>query len=101
MLDPVRKARGLAELLRYGQRAGLSTAGAFDGCPEPWATALRGDWSAAAAQFEDAGNHYERALELADSGDVGITTTALEILDRLGAVAAATGCSTTVPRRFG
>jgi ATP/maltotriose-dependent transcriptional regulator MalT len=90
MLDPERKARALAELLRYAQRAGLSTAGAFEGCPDPWATALRGDWSAAAAQFEAAGNDYERALELADSGDVGITTTALEILDRLGAVAAAT-----------
>ena len=90
LLEPQRNSRPLAELLRYAQRAGLSDAVGFQGCPEPWASALRGDWFAAATQFQAAGNDYERALELADSGDVGVTTTALEMLDRLGAEAAAT-----------
>jgi DNA-binding NarL/FixJ family response regulator len=90
MLLPEGNARQLAELLRYAQRAGLSTAGAFDGCHDPWKTALGGDWLAAAALFQAAGRQYEQALELADSGDVAVTTSALEILDRLGATAAAT-----------
>lgn len=77
------------ELVRYGQRAGLLPRGPVDELPEPWATAVRGDWFAAALGFHSRGDEYERAIELACSGDVGVTTTALEILDRLGADAAA------------
>jgi DNA-binding CsgD family transcriptional regulator/tetratricopeptide (TPR) repeat protein len=88
-LRPDRDGRILGELLRYAQRAGLAEGGAFDGCPEPWASALNGDRLAAAAYFHRAGDEYERALELAESGDIETTTAALGILDRLGADAAA------------
>ena len=40
------------ELLRYLARAGVP-AEPFDGCPEPWAAGLRGDWRAAAAGLGD------------------------------------------------
>jgi ATP/maltotriose-dependent transcriptional regulator MalT len=89
-----RHRRLRAELLRYAKRAGLSDTGVkgaapFEGCPEPWATGLRGDWFAAATQFQRVGDDYERALELAESGDIGVTTSALELLDALGADGAA------------
>jgi DNA-binding CsgD family transcriptional regulator/tetratricopeptide (TPR) repeat protein len=77
-----------AELLRYAARAGLP-AEPFDGCPEPWAAGLRGDWRTAADAWERLGDPYERALELAESGEVEPTLTALRILDDLGACAAA------------
>jgi len=85
VLPANRHQRLRAELLRYGQRAGLLEQADFDGCPEPWATALRGDWFAAAVGFQARGDEYDRALELAMSGDVGVTVMALEILDKLGA----------------
>lgn len=47
------------ELLRYAARAGLP-AEPFDGCPEPWATGLRGDWRIAADAWERLGDPYER-----------------------------------------
>lgn len=78
-----------AELLRYLARAGLGCK-AFDGCPEPYATGLRGDWRAAAAAWEIAGDRYEQALELADSGEAAPMLEALRLLDELGASAAAT-----------
>lgn len=78
-----------AELLRYLARAGLGGE-PFDGCPEPWAAGLRGDWRAAAAAWERAGDPYEQALELAESGLVDPTLHALQILDGLGATPAAT-----------
>ena len=77
-----------AELLRYLARAGLP-AEPFDGCPEPWAAGLRGDWRAAAAGWEAAGDPYERALELVESGEPEPTVEGLRILDGLGAAAAA------------
>jgi DNA-binding CsgD family transcriptional regulator len=77
-----------AELLRYLARCGLE-AEPFEGCPEPWASGLRGDWEAAAAGWEAAGDPYEHALELAESGEREPTLEALRILDGLGATAAA------------
>ena len=76
-----------AELLRYAARAGLP-AEAFRGCPEPWKSGLDGDWRAAAEGWAEIGDPYERALELADSGEVEPTIEALHILEDLGAAAA-------------
>jgi DNA-binding CsgD family transcriptional regulator len=94
-----------AELLRYLARCGIE-AEPFDGCPEPWAAGLRGDWQAAAAGWEAAGDPYELALELAESGEPGPTLEAVRILDGLGATAAAAivrdrlrAMGTPVPRR--
>ena len=61
----------------------------FDGCPEEFAAGLRGDWRAAAAAWEQIGAPYERALELAESDQVGPMTEALETFDRLRALPAA------------
>ncbi len=77
-----------AELLRNLRRLG-HPAGPFLGCPEPYAAGLRGDWRAAATAWERAGNPYERALELAESGEVEPTVEALAILTGLGAEPAA------------
>ena len=76
-----------AELLRYAARAGLAVA-PFPGCPEPWAAGLRGDWRAAARGWEQIGDPYEQALELAESGEPSATLEALRTLDDLGADAA-------------
>ena len=76
------------ELLRYLRRAGHAAA-PFDGCPPEYAAGLRGDWRAAAAAWERIGDPYERALELAESGEVQPTLEALRVLDALGAKPAA------------
>jgi DNA-binding CsgD family transcriptional regulator/tetratricopeptide (TPR) repeat protein len=72
------------ELLVYLRRLGYP-AGPFPGCPEPYASALRGDWRAAAQAWLSEGDPYERAVELAESGQVEPTVEALTILDGLGA----------------
>jgi DNA-binding CsgD family transcriptional regulator/tetratricopeptide (TPR) repeat protein len=72
------------ELLVYLRRLGYP-ARAFPGCPEPYASALRGDWQAAAAAWLSEGNPYEQAVALAESGQVEPTLQALTILDGLGA----------------
>ena len=77
------------ELLRYLKRLG-APAEPFPGCPEVFATGLRGDWRAAADLWGDIGDPYERALELADSGAPEPTLEALAVLDALGAAPAAT-----------
>jgi DNA-binding CsgD family transcriptional regulator/tetratricopeptide (TPR) repeat protein len=77
-----------AEVLRYCRRAGLPVR-EFDGCPEPWASGLRGDWRAAAQRWAALGDPYEQALELADSGEPGPTREALLLLQDMGATAAA------------
>ena len=94
-----------AELLRYLARCGIEVE-PFDGCPEPWAAGLRGDWQAAAAGWEAAGDPYELALELAESGEPEPTLEAVRMLDGLGATAAAAivrdrlrAMGTPVPRR--
>jgi len=78
-------ARRRGELLRYLARAGRLVQ-TFPGCPDEWAG---GDWRAAAAMWDWIGDPYEQALELAGSGAVEPTLRALEMLDRLGAAAAA------------
>ncbi|HEY7487247.1 MAG TPA: AAA family ATPase [Streptosporangiaceae bacterium] len=78
-----------AELMRYLARAGLGGT-VFAGCPKPYAAGLRGDWRAAADAWRSIGDPYERALELAESGEVAPTLEALHMLERLGADAAAT-----------
>ena len=72
------------ELLVYLRRLGYP-AGPFPGCPEPYASALRGDWQSAADAWLGAGDPYEHAVELASSGQVGPTLKALKVLDGLGA----------------
>ncbi|HEX6360907.1 ATP-binding protein [Actinophytocola sp.] len=77
-----------AEVLRYCRRAGLPVR-SFAGCPEPWASGLRGDWRTAAEGWALLGDPYEQALELADSGEPGPTRDALLMLQDMGATAAA------------
>jgi ATP/maltotriose-dependent transcriptional regulator MalT len=76
------------ELLRYLARAGLP-AESFEGCPPAWAAGLQGDWRTAAAAWRAAGDPYETALELAESGDADATAEALGALEALGAQPAA------------
>jgi DNA-binding CsgD family transcriptional regulator/tetratricopeptide (TPR) repeat protein len=78
----------IGELLRYRQRAGVQVE-PWPGCPQPWAAALRGDWRAASAGWAATGDPYERALELAGSGELEPTLEALSVLDGLGARAPA------------
>lgn len=72
-----------AECLCLLRRAGVPVE-PFDGCPEPWASTLRGDWRAAADAWAAAGDPYERALALADSGEPEPVLEALAVLDGLG-----------------
>ena len=85
----------VGELLRYLARAGVDVE-PFPGCPEPWASGLRGDWRAAARAWAEIGDPYEEALELAASGEVEPGLAALRTLDGLGATAA----SAVVRRRL-
>lgn len=78
-----------AELLRYLARAG-SPVEPWSDAPDPWASGLRGDWRAAADAWEAAGDDYERALELAASGQAEPMLEALRLLDGLRATAPAT-----------
>jgi DNA-binding CsgD family transcriptional regulator/tetratricopeptide (TPR) repeat protein len=70
------------------QRTGAS-AEPPDGCPDPFAAGVRGDWAAAAAAWERIGDPYQRALCLLDSGVAEPTLDALAVLDELGARPAA------------
>ena len=72
------------ELLVYLRRLG-HPAEPFPGCPEPYASTLRGDWRSAAEAWLSQGNPYEQAVELAESGQVEPTLKALRVLDGLGA----------------
>src|SRR6516162_9104865 len=72
------------ELLVYLRRLGYP-AGPFPGCPEPYASALRGDWRPAADAWLSQGDPYEHAIELAESGQAEPTLEALTVLDGLGA----------------
>ena len=67
-VEPVGRERDRGELLRYLRRLGEPVE-AFPGCPEEYAAGLRGDWRAAASAWEHIGDPYERALELAESGE--------------------------------
>jgi DNA-binding CsgD family transcriptional regulator/tetratricopeptide (TPR) repeat protein len=72
------------ELLVYLRRLGYP-AGPFPDCPEPYASALRGDWRAAAEAWLSEGDPYEHAVELAESGQIEPTLQALTVLDGIGA----------------
>jgi DNA-binding CsgD family transcriptional regulator len=72
------------ELLVYLRRLGYP-AEPFPGCPEPYASALRGDWRSAAEAWLSEDDPYEHAIELAGSGEVEPTARALTVLDGLGA----------------
>ena len=76
------------ELLMYLRRLGYP-ADPFPGCPEPYASSLRGDWRAASDAWLSEGDPYESAVELAESGQVEPASKALAILDGLGAKPAA------------
>jgi ATP/maltotriose-dependent transcriptional regulator MalT len=77
-----------AESLRYAQLAGARIEAPAD-LAEPWASAIRGDWAAAAAQWRAEQRPYELAVELYASGEVEPALEALRIFDRLGADPAA------------
>jgi DNA-binding CsgD family transcriptional regulator/tetratricopeptide (TPR) repeat protein len=72
------------ELLVYLRRLGYP-ADPFPGCPEPYAATLRGDWRSAADAWRSAGDPYEHALALAESGQVDPALEALTVLDGLDA----------------
>jgi DNA-binding CsgD family transcriptional regulator len=76
------------ELLRLLRRLGWSVE-PFEGCPEPYAAGIAGDWRAAAAGWADRHDPYERALELLESCQVDETFEALAEFERLGANPAA------------
>lgn len=77
-----------AEVLRYLRRAGVDV-GPFPGCPPAFAAGLAGDWATAARHWAQAGNPYERALELSESPDPTVVREAFAVLDRLGATGTA------------
>ena len=56
--------------------------------PRAFAAGLRGDWQRAAAGWEAVGDPYERALELAESGEPAATVGSYRVLESLGAVPA-------------
>lgn len=76
------------ELLGYLRRIGAPTA-PFERCPPEWDASLRGDWRRAVREWERIGDPFERAMELAFSGDVSATLEGLEVIDVLGASATA------------
>jgi DNA-binding CsgD family transcriptional regulator/tetratricopeptide (TPR) repeat protein len=76
------------ELLRYLKRLGRDVRD-FTHCPEGYAAGIRGDWQRAAAAWRRAGDPYEEALELAESGLADRTSEALMTLESLGAKPAA------------
>jgi DNA-binding CsgD family transcriptional regulator len=82
------RERDRAVLLAALHRLG-DPVGAFPGCPEEYAAALRGDPVAAAAAWERAGDPYERARALTLADDVATVLDGLETLDAIGARATA------------
>jgi DNA-binding CsgD family transcriptional regulator len=77
-----------AEVVRYARLAGARIEAAPD-LAEPWASAVRGDWRAAADQWRAEQRPYELAVELYASGEVEPGLEALRIFDQLGAAPAA------------
>lgn len=81
-----------AELRRFGQLAGIDVperpgAGAL--AATPWGPALAGRRREAAHRWQKLGDHYQAALELADSGDERAMLRAWQALDQMGAAEAA------------
>lgn len=91
---PLRLALEAGDLRAAGElRLWRSRAGSEDADParvaEPYASQLAGDWSTAAAFWDEAGCPYEAALARADSGDETELRRSLDELQRLGARPAA------------
>lgn len=63
--------------------------GSIDGCAEPFARQIAGDWQGAAASWRALGCPYEEARALS-AGDADAQLKALRIFNELGAVPAAT-----------
>jgi DNA-binding CsgD family transcriptional regulator/tetratricopeptide (TPR) repeat protein len=82
-LDPARRGT----VLRVASLAGIEAA-TNDPVAEPYVTALRGQWQAAADEWRQRGGPYERAIELLAAGEVEPGLEALEIFDHLGAIPA-------------
>jgi DNA-binding CsgD family transcriptional regulator len=80
-------ARAIGELALWRQRAGSDEP--VTRAAEPYATALRGDWRAAAAAWAAAGCPYEAALALGDADDDDALRQSLDQLQAMGASAAA------------
>jgi DNA-binding CsgD family transcriptional regulator len=78
------REREHAEVCRWLRRLGDRVEPVPDG-PEEFTAGLRGDWRAAAAAWERVGDPYERALELAGSGEREPMLEALQVFDGLGA----------------
>lgn len=84
-VDGLRMARGdLAMWLRR-----LDPSIDADGIPAPYRLFLDGAFEAAADAFHQLSMPYEAALALVDSGDADLARRGLDVLDRLGAAAAA------------
>ena len=87
-------ARDSREIWRKGMvsawmwRAGALTA-APEGVAEPYALEFAGDWQGAAKAWRDIGSPYEEAIVLAWHGDEPAQLAALDIMQNLGATAAA------------
>ena len=73
-----------AEALRHLKRLGEDVE-PFEHCPPPLAAALAGQHRRAAELWDEAGQPYERALELLESTDASIAFEGLRLLDRTGA----------------
>ncbi len=85
-----------AEIRRYAGRLGVPTRSrpsadelTSDATADPWGAGSAGNWTAAADAWEQIGDRYERALELADSGQPAAVLAATTELDGLGAAATA------------
>jgi hypothetical protein len=78
-------------LRRAGWSAGVPVTGSITGpvaVPEPWAASLAGRPLAAAAAWDELGERYERAVELAGADDHTARDQGLRLLSELGASAA-------------
>jgi DNA-binding CsgD family transcriptional regulator/tetratricopeptide (TPR) repeat protein len=78
--------REIAELDYWRWKLGKQPAAAGE---HPWALQLRGEWCAAAEQWQQLGRPYEQALALSEADDPDVVKQALELLDGIGAEAAA------------
>jgi hypothetical protein len=79
----------LVELFGYLRRAGHDVT-APRCAPGPWALSLAGRWREAAAAWEELGERYEQAVELARYGDDQARAAGLGMLKELGATATLT-----------
>jgi DNA-binding CsgD family transcriptional regulator/tetratricopeptide (TPR) repeat protein len=76
-----------AEIVRYAARAGVQVSD-VPNCRDPWAFGIEGNWPSAVSAWHQIGDRYERALELAESGDPNLIIESLAELEDLTASAA-------------